>query len=105
MNSNACTQNETPPDSWCEWFMQHESAPIIDKTFKAKLFENFNAAITKQECKDKMMKQREIAFLFKMNFGQSKVDMIHHCQEIGGTLWRQVELLAQFKASNKMALA
>lgn len=40
-----------------------------------------------------MLKQVEITFLLKMNFGQGKVNIVHHCQElpIGGSPWRQVE--------------
>ena len=81
--------------------MQHESAPIIDKEFKAKLFENFDASITEDRCKEQMLRQQEIAFLFKMNFGQGKIDMIHHCQEIGGTLWRQERLFGAIQGIQK----
>ena len=52
------------PDSWSKWFLKRESTPIIDKSFKAKLFESFDETITEDKCKDMMLKQDEIAFLF-----------------------------------------
>ena len=80
------TSSERLVDSWNDWFFSRESAPFIDKSFKLKLFQTFNADITTNECKEQMIKQNEIVFLFKMNFGQGKVNMLHHCQEIGRKL-------------------
>lgn len=48
-----------------------------------------------------MLKQDDIMFLFKMNFGQGKVDMIHHCQEIGGSLWQREESFGAIQGIQK----
>ena len=53
MNRNYPTQSNVKPDSWSEWFLQQESAPIIDKTFRVRLFKNlFIAIITEETCKE-----------------------------------------------------
>ena len=84
MNRSDHPSGNVAQDSWSEWFIQLESAPIINKSFKARLFETFNATLIDNECREQLLKYDEINFLFKMNFGQGKVDMIHHCQEVGG---------------------
>ena len=81
-------------DSWNDCFLSRKSAPLIDKSFKSKLFLTFNADIISNDCKEQMIKQNKLVFLFKMNFGQGKVNMLHHCQEIGGKLWMQEEYFA-----------
>ena len=82
MNSETSI-NKNSIESWSEYFITRGNAPFIDKSHKSKLFQTFKATITKEECKKQMIKQNEIAFLFQMNFGQGKINLIHHCQEIG----------------------
>ena len=60
---------------------------ILDKAHKRTMFNTFNVSITEEKCKEKLLKQDEIAFLFKLNFGQGKVNIIHHFQAVGGNLW------------------
>ena len=45
--------NKNSIESWSECFITRESAPFIDKSHKSKLFQTFNATITKEECKNK----------------------------------------------------
>ena len=74
-------------ESWKDWFLSRKSAAILDKSHKQTMFNTFNATITESKCKEQLLKQDEIAFLFKLNFGQGKVNIIHHFQEVGGNLW------------------
>ena len=50
------------------------------------MFHTFKVSITKEKCKEQIVKQDKFAFLFKLIFGQERVNTIHHFQEIGGNL-------------------
>ena len=73
-------------ESWKDWFLSRKSVAILDKAHKRTMFNTFNVSITEEKCKEKLLKQDEIAFLFKLNFGQGKVN-IHHFQAVGKNLW------------------
>ena len=85
-NSNV---DSTLLGSWSDWFSAKKSVAILNKNYKKMMFEKFNATITEEKCKDQLLKQDEIAYLFKLNFGQGRVNIIHHFQEIGGNFWSE----------------
>ena len=91
MNENNSCNTTANPNAWIEWFLMQKGAKIIDKRCKAKLFRTFNAMVGDDECKEKLLKQEEIAFMFKMNFGSNMVNIIHHCQKVGGNIWMDEE--------------
>ena len=100
MNCNIAS-NDSLVESWEQWFLNSKSAPFLNKSFKQRLFNTFNSAITNDECKNQMLKHDEVAFLFKMNFGQGRINILHHFQEIGGKLWMQEEYFGAIQGIKK----
>ena len=47
------------------------------------LFMLMNVSITEEKCKEQVLKHNDIAFLLsQLNFGQGRVNIIHHVQVI-----------------------
>ena len=62
--SNLKNVNYALSDSWSDWFSAKKSVAILDKSYKKMIFDKFNITITKERCKEQLLKQDEIAYLF-----------------------------------------
>jgi hypothetical protein len=81
--------NPTPSyKSWQEWFDSRDSANHINKSHQEELFKTFNATETEEKVKSEVIQHEETAFLFKVNFGESTVNIFHHMKKMGGTIYQ-----------------
>jgi hypothetical protein len=78
------------PSSWLEWFNTRESSITIDKEKQEQLLSKFDFSKSTEECKQSLLLHDETVFLFKENFGDSKVNTFHHLSEVGGTVYDQL---------------
>ena len=74
------------PGSWIEWFKTRESSKIINSSAKKKLFDTFNASISKNDCIQRMVKYDEVVFLYKQNMGTNRINVFHHLKSVGGMI-------------------
>jgi hypothetical protein len=80
------SRNETDI-TWMEWFTTRESAVAINKQHQEKLFSTFNASISKSDCIEALMQHHETVFLNKSNFGSKRINLFHHIDAVGGTIY------------------
>jgi hypothetical protein len=80
------SRNETDI-TWMEWFTTRESAVAINKQHQEKLFSTFNASISKSKCIEALMQHHETVFLNKSNFGSKRINLFHHIDAVGGTIY------------------
>ena len=59
----------------------------INKKNQEKLFSTFNFEVSKSVCLDAILDHNETSFLYKANFGSSKVGIFHHLVSTGGTIY------------------
>ena len=74
--------------SWLEWFDSKESADHINKTHQTELFQTFDANEDEEKIMEEIIQHVETAFLFKINFGDTNVNIFHHMKKIGGTIYQ-----------------
>ena len=103
MDDNNNSNVSSKPNAWIDWFLSRKSAKIIDRQYKERLFRTFDATVEDEVCKDKLLNQGEIAFMFKTNFSSNMVNIIHHCQKIGGNIWRDEEHFGAIQGLRKDA--
>ena len=84
------SRNETDI-TWLEWFTTRSSAEAINKQHQEKLFSKFNASISKSECIESLIKHHETAFINKSNFGSKRINLFHHVETVGGTIYDENE--------------
>ena len=73
--------------SWKDWFNARNSATIINKSNQEMLFETFNSSISNEKCKRELEEHTETVFMFRQNFGTTRVDLFHNMQTTGGNLY------------------
>ena len=78
-------------ESWLDWFVGRESSKVINKSNQEKLFENFNATVSKTDCIKAMVQYQETAHLQRESFGVRKINIFHQLIEVGDTLYNQNE--------------
>ena len=79
--------SSTASRAWLTWFNSRESAEVINKKNQEKLFSTFNCEISKSDCIDSLLNHHGSIFLYKVNFGEKKVDLFHHLVSVGGTIY------------------
>ena len=79
------------PKNWMEWFKTRESSRIINASSKKKLFETFDASISKSDCIQRLLKYDEVVFLYKQNMGTSRINVFHHMKSVGGMIHQPEE--------------
>ena len=99
MNEEGVSNNKI--DSWLSWFCSRKSAPIIDQTKKALLFQTFKASLSDDECRNQLEKQEEITFLCVTSFGKGRVTIIHHIKQIRGSLGAEEEYIGAIQGLRK----
>ena len=66
-----------------------ESSEGINKTNQEKLFETFNATVSKIDCIKAMVHYQATAHLQQASFGVMEINIFHHHIEVGDTLYDQ----------------
>ena len=105
MQSVTNNANTNHPTSWLEWFTSRESSTIIDKEKQEQLISKFDISKSTEECKQNLLLHDETIFLFKENFGDSKVNTFHHLSEVGGTVYDQLVHLGSIQGVDKEVAA
>jgi hypothetical protein len=67
--------------------LNRESAKIINQSNQEKLFSTFNLTVSKSNCIEAITQHEETVFLYKVNFGTSRVNIFHHLMSVGGTIY------------------
>ena len=65
-------------NSWLDWFTSRESALVVDKQNLENLFKTFHSTVSKSKFLERISKHSETVFLFKVNFGSGRVNLLHH---------------------------
>ena len=76
---------------WKDWFNSRDSVNLINKSHQEQLFKAFNHSIPDETIKFKIQNHDETVFMFRQNFGNSKVGLFHHMKIVGGNLYSEEE--------------
>ena len=79
------------PNSWLEWILTRENAEEINRSSKQDLFEAFDTSKTEDEMKSALIRNPELVFMFKQNFGTNKINVFHHLSIVGGNFFNKQE--------------
>eukprot|EP00957_Ditylum_brightwellii_P038009 2874735-Ditylum_brightwellii.AAC.1 len=75
--------------NWIDWLESRESAKLINQSQLGRLFDTFNASVSKEKSIEAIVKHTETAYMFKANFGDKRVNTFHHLTAVGGTMYDQ----------------
>ena len=81
--TNAAKQNR----DWLSWFKSRDSATVINQCQQEGLFKTFDASTDNGNIVTQIEQHEETVFLYKVNFGNTRVTMFHHLTVSGGTLY------------------
>ena len=87
ITNGAVAVNGAKHKDWLTWFHSRKSATIINQSQQEQFFKTFDATVSEDETITKVEDHEETTFLYKVNFGQNRVELFHHMKASGGTLY------------------
>lgn len=73
-------------DGWKDWFLAKDSNTIINQAKQVLFFANCNSIIDKRDIACNLEKEENMVFLFHQNFGDRRVNIFHHFEQLGGMI-------------------